>query len=191
MKLVRCAALFLACATAVLAQNPVNAAAAADSLPPLTHFDAKLVDTAADPCVDFHQYACGKIIANTPIAATKRRLGNAVKLIHWNEAVLHQILMDAAAKKTGRTPNEQKIGDYWTACMDEAATKANGLKMLRPQLDAINQMKSKAQLADLVAKAAPDDSRGMGRGRCANQQRALRLWTDARLQRRQQHHRRL
>lgn len=151
MKFARCAALLFGCATSLLAQAPVKGAAA-DALPPLTHFDAKLVDSAADPCVDFHQYACGKIIANTPIATDEAAAGNAIKLIHWNQAVLHQILMGAAAKKSGRTPNEQKIGDYWTACMDEAGTKANGLKMLKPELDAIKGLKSKAEIADIVAK---------------------------------------
>ena len=42
-----------------------------------------------------------------------------------------------AAGGAGRTPNEQKIGDSYAACMDVDAINQKGLKPLQPELDRI------------------------------------------------------
>src|SRR6185437_1064369 len=49
------------------------------------------------------------------------------------------------------TPNEQKIGDYFASCMDTAAIDREGLKGLQPEFDKIAALKSKDQLAPLLA----------------------------------------
>src|ERR1051325_5262615 len=106
---------FLCLSSFALAQqkNP------ADELPKLPRLSADQVNPKVDPCTDFYQYACSKFFAANPIPADRPAWGVVGPLSLWNEVTLRQVLEAAAAKKEGRTAVEQKIGDYWTACMDE------------------------------------------------------------------------
>jgi putative endopeptidase len=109
-----------------------------DPTPKLEHFDPKMVDSTADPCTDFFKYSCGKIIANSPIPADEIYWGPFGKIAKWNDTVLHQALDEATAKKAGRSATEQKIGDYYGACMDEKKIEGEGVKPLQPLFDRIS-----------------------------------------------------
>jgi endothelin-converting enzyme/putative endopeptidase len=54
--------------------------------------------------------------------------------------------------KPGRTALEQKTGDFYAACMDEKAIDARGTSVLKPDLDRIAALKTKKDLAALVAQ---------------------------------------
>ena len=74
------------------------------------------------------------------------------KLQLWNETFLHQTVLEVAAKPASqRTPVEQKVGDYWSACTDQKQRNANALPTLRPQLERIEAMSSKSQIVEVVA----------------------------------------
>src|SRR5207302_9807038 len=60
-------------------------------------------------------------------------------------------LGQAAAGGANRSPNEQKIGDYYASCLDTAAINREGLKPLQPEFDRIQALKSKDELAPLLA----------------------------------------
>src|SRR5262249_21634424 len=49
------------------------------------------------------------------------------------------------------TPVEQKVGDYYAACMDEATIEKAGVSPLKPTLDRIAKLKDKKQLPELIA----------------------------------------
>src|SRR5580698_2956461 len=91
----------------------------ADELPKLPKLSADQVNPQIDPCADFYQYSCSKFFAANPIPPDQALWGVTGPLLKWNETIMRQSLEAAAAKKQGRTPVEQKIGDYWTSCMDE------------------------------------------------------------------------
>src|SRR5688500_19001204 len=97
-----------------------SAAAQTASTPKLERFDFAQLDPAVSPCDDFHAHVCGKFLRENPIPDDQVGWGKASPLLLWNETILRETLEAAAAKKTGRTPTEQQIGDYWTSCMDEA-----------------------------------------------------------------------
>ena len=65
--------------------------------------------------------------------------------------LLREILEEAAAGGPGRDPVKQKIGDYYAACMDEKAVEATGATPLKDGLDQIDRMRSKRDIAKVVA----------------------------------------
>ena len=69
-----------------------------------------------------------------------------------NQRFLWGILDDLAKNTSGRNPNQQKIGDYFAACMDEPAIEKLGAAPLKPYLDQINGLTSKKQLPALLAE---------------------------------------
>ncbi len=138
--------LLLSCT--LFAQTPSNGPAA----PKLNHFNTDQVDKSLDPCTDFYKYVCSKWQTANPIPADQAAWGVSSNLQIWNETVLRDALVQASQPSANRSPVEQKIGDYWAACMDEAGANAKGLKAIQPLLDAINNMKSTAQLPSVLAR---------------------------------------
>jgi len=131
----------------VAAKSP----AAAERAPKLEHFNVALVDQSLDPCQDFYKYACSKWQAANPIPPDQASWNTWSGLQYWNENILRQAMQNAAAKTANRADYEQKIGDYWSACMDESAIDAAGARELQPDLERINRMTSKAQLGAELA----------------------------------------
>ena len=85
-----------------------------------------------------------------PVPPDQSRWGRFDALQDRNREVLHKILEDAAVVKPGRTAIEQKIGDYYAACMDEKEIDAKDGTPLRPELDRIKAMDDKTALTDTV-----------------------------------------
>ena len=117
----------------------------------LEHFDPQLVDPSLDACNDFYKYSCNKWLSANPIPADQVFWSTGSGLELWNEGILRETLEAASKNDSSRSPVQQKIGDYWAACMDESGIEAAGLKPLQPELDRIAAMKSKADLTLEIA----------------------------------------
>ncbi len=114
------------------------------------HSIVPAMDKSADPCVDFYQFACGGWVKNNPIPSDQSIWSRFGELAERNRTELRGIL-ETAAKAAKRDANEQKIGDYYAACMDEAAIEKKGAAALKPEFDRINALKDKSGLPDLIA----------------------------------------
>ncbi|HYM07837.1 MAG TPA: M13 family metallopeptidase [Terriglobales bacterium] len=113
--------------------------------------DVTSIDTNVDPCTDFFAYSCGSWLQNNPIPPDKTSWGVGGKLADQNRALLREILEEAASGGPGRDPVKQKIGDYYSACMDEKAIETAGASPLKSDLERINKMRSKREMARVVA----------------------------------------
>jgi putative endopeptidase len=141
----------LLCSVSAIFRADAQSAPASQSTPKLEHFDISQVDKSLDPCQDFYQYACSKWNAANPVPADQVAWGTGSGLQYWNENILREALEKAAAQTSNRTDYEQKIGDYWAACMDESEIESAGTRDLKGELERIAQMTNKSQLADQVA----------------------------------------
>ncbi len=115
-------------------------------------FDVSGIDTNAQACTDFYQYANGNWLAKNPIPGAFPSWGVANVLNEKNRDALHEIL-EAAAKNTkaAKGSSEQKVGDYYASCMDEAKIEAEGLTPLDPEFARIAKIKDQKALQDEIA----------------------------------------
>ncbi len=119
--------------------------------------DVTAMDTSVDPCVDFYTYACGAWMKKNPIPADQSSWGVYAKMQDETRELLRRILENAAVNDPHRGPVNQKIGDFYATCMDEKAADAAGAAALKPDLERIAALKSKAELADYLAHFHPQD----------------------------------
>jgi putative endopeptidase len=126
------------------AQTP--AAAHSPAAAPETHyvsapaFDIPSIDAKADPCNDFYKFACGNFAANHPIPADQSGVDEFYLMYNVDTQELNGILKTFAAKADQHTPNEQKIGDYYAACMNTDLIEKKGLAPMQPLLDKIDKV---------------------------------------------------
>ncbi len=125
-------------------------------LPYSPSLDVGSMDKSIDPCVDFYQYSCGGWQKKNPIPPDQVAWGVYGKLYQDNLQFLRGILEQAGTAKGQRDTVTQEIGDFYSACMDEAAVEKAGLNPLRPELTQIAQLKSARDLAALVARLQLD-----------------------------------
>jgi len=151
MRFIKFVVLTLGMMLPAFAQNSISPLKA-DELPVLNHFDPDVVDRTLDPCNDFYKFVCSKWRAANPIPPDQATWGTGSNLQLWNESVLRNIMARAADPSPDRTPVDQKIGDYWYACMNEAGIETTGMAAIKPQLDLIGMVKSKSQLAGVLAQ---------------------------------------
>ncbi|WP_437933546.1 M13 family metallopeptidase [Sorangium sp. So ce341] len=109
-------------------------------------------DPAVRPQDDLFRHVNGSWLARTEIPADKSSYGAFTKLDDDAEAELKAIVEESAAKKNKADgSDEQKIGDFYTAFMDEAKAEELGLKPLEAELARIDAVKDTAELPALLA----------------------------------------
>jgi putative endopeptidase len=161
-------ALAAALATAAAGAEPAAGQRPLAELPYTPGLDPDAMDRAADPCLDFYQFSCGGWLRRNPIPPDQASWGVYGKLADENRQFLWGILEEAARLPAARrTPAQQKTGDYFAACMDEAAVEKAGATPIRGDLAAVAGLRSKREIAALLGRlhpTLPDADMGFGLG---------------------------
>jgi putative endopeptidase len=142
------------------AQTPTATPAASpaqplEAIPYSPSLDLSDLDRSVSPCVNFYKFSCGGWQKNNPIPADQATWSVYGKLANENRQFLWGILRDDAAL-TKRTPVQQKIGDYFAACMDTDAIDKPGLTPLQPGLARIDALTTRPKLIAAIASIDHD-----------------------------------
>jgi putative endopeptidase len=109
------------------------------------------IDTKADPCTDFFQFANGKWRADNPIPPSMVRWSRRWKAGEDAKEQLKGILDDVSRKTDWpRGSVEELISDYYGSCMNEAAVNKLGIAPAKPMLTKIDAMKTPADVQSMI-----------------------------------------
>ena len=112
--------------------------------------DVSSMDNSADPCVDFYKFSCGGWQQKNPIPADQARWDTYAKLANDNRQFLWGILVEDEKPSPSRTPVQQKVGDYFHACMNLPAIDALGEKPIQPELAKLDALKTREALLSYI-----------------------------------------
>jgi putative endopeptidase len=115
-------------------------------------FSEANLDRSCKPCDDFNQFAMGGWMKNNPIPAEYPNWGSFTMLADRNQASMRVILEEAAKANAASGSNQQKIGDFYSSCMDTTAVDAAGVKPLAADFTAIDRVKDANGLQPLIAR---------------------------------------
>ncbi len=123
-------------------------------------FDTSRMDTSADACNDFYQYANGTWLKNTKIPAEYPSWGSFTIVYENNQNVLKKVVEAAAADtKAAKGSDAQLVGDYYAACMNTDAIDKAGITPIRPFLAEVDKLNN---IKDVQREIAVFHNRGLG-----------------------------
>ena len=114
-------------------------------------FDINALDRSVDPCVDFYHFACGTWLKENPVPPDRAIYGRFSELADRNRQIMREVLEKASVVSSGRSPDEQKIGDYYASCMDEEGIEKKGLAPIEAEIARVNALKGKEGLPRLIS----------------------------------------
>jgi putative endopeptidase len=118
--------------------------------PAVKSFDLSAIDTTADPCVDFYQYACGKWMKENPIPSDQTVWTRSFSLLQLRDQYLLWKDLDAAASAP-QTPLQKQYGDFYASCMDTATIEKLGLEPIQGSWKQIAALGSTREIPALLA----------------------------------------
>ena len=139
-------------AATTAAAPPASAETAPESASKGVGIDVADLDHSVEPCEDFFQFSGGTWLKNNPIPAYAASWGPRNLLGDRTQALLRQLLEEAAANTSAeKGSNAQKVGDYYASGMDSMAIEKAGTAALKPELARIAATKDRKSLPATIA----------------------------------------
>ncbi|HXJ11689.1 MAG TPA: M13 family metallopeptidase [Candidatus Limnocylindrales bacterium] len=110
------------------------------------------LDRTCKPCDDFYQFAMGGWMKANTIPAEYSTWGSFAVLRDKNLSGMRAILESAANAKPAAGSNDQKIGDFYSSCMDATAIDAAGSKPLAADFASIAAIQNRKGLDSEIAR---------------------------------------
>ena len=108
------------------------------------------IDESVQPGDNFFKYVNGKWLEENEIPADKSSYGSFNALRDESQANVHKIIEKAAAEDAAPGTDEQKVGDFYAAFMDTDSIEAAGLAPIQADLDRLQGVENKAEVATLM-----------------------------------------
>ncbi len=152
-------------ALALSACNPSTPAPAVETPKPSIGafgIDVTNADAAVKPGDDFFRYANGTWLKTFKMPEDKARFGSFDALGDKSEADVKSIIDGFAASPPAAGTNVAKAADFYASWMDEATLETRGAEPLKPYLDTINAINTKADLLKVIATVGYASPFGLG-----------------------------
>lgn len=122
----------------------------------LPSFTAADMDLSVAPGTNFYEYANGGWRKQNPLPDDKSRYGSFDVLAEDNKAKVRLIVEKAAQENAVNGSVSQKIGDFFTAGMDENAINQAGYQPIKTYLDQIDAISGKEELVKTLSNLYKD-----------------------------------
>ncbi|MBA3511324.1 MAG: M13 family metallopeptidase [Sphingomonas sp.] len=116
-------------------------------------FDTAGMDRSVRPGDDWVQFANGTFLRTLEIPSDKPAYGMFNRLDDLSRERTREIIEAAAASKATAGTNAQKVGDYYSSFMDEAAIESLGAAPLVEDLAPFKAARTKADFARVVGES--------------------------------------
>lgn len=115
-------------------------------------FEAANMDTTVVPGNDFFEYANGSWLKKNKIPASKSAYGVMTEIRDHNQDILKEIVTKASSTSGERDSIQAMVGDFYISGMDTTHIDELGYTPIKPILDQIRDMKSKADVPAILAE---------------------------------------
>jgi putative endopeptidase len=119
--------------------------------------DLKGIDHGVKPGDNFFRYANGDWLKSATIPADRSSIGTFFTVFKQAQKQTAALIKGAAEGNPPAGSNQRKIADFYAAYMNTDAIEKHGLAPLKPQLDAIDAIASRQDLARVLGSRLRQD----------------------------------